>query len=419
MSFLTALSGLNAAQTEISSTSNNIANVDATGYHKTRVEFSDIYTSNPFSNPVTEIGIGTQVSRVNRSFNQGSIEMTSNSLDMAIQGAGFFKLQTEMDGGQEIYSRAGAFGLDADGYVVNSAGNHLASYKTADNGDVLDNTTTEALRVPPMWGASKATGNVGMSVNMPTGATALGSQDAVPASAAFDPTDATTYAHSTPINMLDPDGLPMDAMMFFSMTDAPDAADPTSSYTFHLVIEGVEVAPEDAAAATLSFDEDGFQVAGDEAVAYTIGGRSLNIDMSGSQLNDNGFSVMSMEQDGEVVSKLAMLEVDDYGVVWGNYGQTESIALGMIAVSTFSNLSGLQNVGNSSYAPTRDSGEPVLGHAGMDGFGSIRSGALESSNVDLTEELVNLITAQRNYQASAKALETNQTLASTIMNMRG
>lgn len=306
MSFLTALSGLNAAQTEISSTSNNIANVDATGYHKTRVEFSDIYTSNPFSNPVTEIGIGTQVSRVNRSFNQGSIEMTSNSLDMAIQGAGFFKLQTEMDGGQEIYSRAGAFGLDADGYVVNSAGNHLVSYKTADNGDVLDNTTTEALRVPPMWGASKATGNVGMSVNMPTGANALGSQDAVPASAAFDPTDATTYAHSTPINMLDPDGLPMDAMMFFSMTDAPDAADPTSSYTFHLVIDGVEVAPEDAAAATLSFDEDGFQVAGDEAVAYTIGGRSLNIDMSGSQLNDNGFSVMSMEQDGEVVSKLAI-----------------------------------------------------------------------------------------------------------------
>ncbi|MCT4685201.1 MAG: flagellar hook protein FlgE [Roseicyclus sp.] len=416
MSFHTALSGLNAAQTEISVTSNNIANVGTVGFHGSRANFADIYANSPYIAASAQVGTGTRLSGVERSFAQGNVTVTQNTFDLALQGPGFFRLQTEFDGGSAVYSRAGAFGLNSAGQVVNAAGHHLAVYPTAEDGSPISLQATRALTVPPVIGEAVATSEVDMTLRLPAGVAGQGSQAAIPP-APFDPADAGTYAHSTPINLIDADGQARQAMAYFVQTDTPDAADPATRYEMRLVVDGAEATPAGGAAPVLSFDADGALTGGASSV-FTSFGADLTVDITGSTLGGTGFSVASMRSNGEVPRGLSGLEIDGSGVVWASYGGTEAIALGKIAVAQFNNPTGLKSLGDSSYAQTRESGQASFGEAMINGFGQIRSGALEQANVNLTEELVDLITAQRNYQASAKALETNQALAQTIMNMR-
>ena len=418
MSFLTALSGLNAAQTDISVTSNNIANVGTVGFHGSRAAFADIYATSPLANPSTQIGAGTRVSGVERNFTQGSVMITANSLDLALQGPGFFRLQTEATGGQAVYTRAGAFGVNADGFVINAAGHHLAVYPTAENGESLSLQTTRALNVPMLRGEPVATSRIETEVRLPSGAAGQGGQVAVPPAVAFDPADPESFAFSTPINLIDAEGQPRDAVLYMVQTDAPDVADPATRYEVRMMIDGVEAVPDLGVPPVLEFDADGALAAGFGVEGFTSLGAPLTLDMTGSTLGGVRFDVRSMRSDGSVPSALSALEVDQSGVVWANYGGTDAIALGKVAVANFANPSGLRSLGDSSYAATRESGAATFGEAMTNGFGQIRSGALEQANVNLTEELVHLITAQRNYQASAKALETNQALAQTIMNMR-
>jgi flagellar hook protein FlgE len=416
MSMLTALSGLNAAQADISATSNNIANVGTVGFHRSRAAFADIYTSSPFSNPATQIGTGVRVSGIERSLAQGSVTTTMNTLDLALQGPGFFRLQTEAAGGQAVYTRAGAFGIDAAGQVVNAAGHHLAVYPTAETGAPLTLQATRGLTVPMTRGEPTATTRLDITLRLPGGAAGQGGQAAVPP-AAFDPADAATYAHAAPVNLIDATGQPRAAMVYLVQTDQPDPADPATRYEMRLVVDGAEAAPAGGAAPVLTFDADGALVAGADA-AFTAAGAPLALNLAGSTLGGPAFRVADMRGNGTLPSALSGLEVDQTGVVWASYGGTEAIALGKIAVANFPNPGALRSLGDSAYAVTRESGQPVFGEAMVAGFGQIRSGALEQANVNLTEELVNLITAQRNYQASAKALETNQALSQTIMNMR-
>lgn len=419
MSFLTALSGLNAAQSSISTTSNNIANAGTIGFHGSRSEFADIYTSSPYSNPRTQIGSGVQLASVSRSFAQGSVTVTANTLDLALQGPGFFRLQSELEGGQAVYTRAGAFGLNADGHVVTSGDRYLTAYPTAENGALLDTLRPQPLRVPMTRGEPTATGTLSVTLGFPA-ATPAGGQAAVPPVAGFDPADGSTFAFATPVNILDETGQPRDAMLHFVQTAAPDAANPLTTYSVHMVVDGMEMPTADGAPATVSFDSDGLPAGGTLApLGFTIGMQPLSVNLDGSALGMGAFAVRAMDQDGTVPRSLSGLEIDEGGTVWASYGGSEAVALGRIAVANFTNPAGLKSIGGAGYTQTRDSGPAAMGEAAINGFGSVRSGALEQANVDLTEELVNLITAQRNYQASAKALEANQTLSQTIMNMRG
>lgn len=417
MAFLTALSGLNASQTSISVTSNNIANVGTIGFHGARAEFGDVYSNSLFSDARTQIGSGTRLNRVAQDFGQGSLATTSNSLDLALSGSGFFQLMTTGEGQERAYTRAGAFMLDAQGYVVNAAGAKLASFPTALNGTPLSINETQPLRIPTTRGEARATETVTMPTRVPTGAAGQGGQAAVPSAVAFDRADATSFAFSTPVSVLDDQGRSMNAEAFYVMTKAPDAADATTRYEMHLEIDGIAAVP--TAAAEIAFDGDAVQIAGTTPMAFTVAGRSINLDLSGSELKGADFNVLNMRQDGGVPRGLTSVQIADDGVVWANYGGGDLVALGQVAVANFSNTQGLQSLGNASYAESRDSGPAVLGAPGEDGFGDLRSGVLEQANVNLTGELVNLITAQRNYQASAKALETESQLSQTIMNMRG
>mgnify|MGYP003148375681 CR=1 FL=1 len=359
MSFHTALSGLNAAQTDISVTSNNIANVGTLGFHGSRAEFADIYTTSPYSRPASQIGSGTEVSRIGVDFKQGSLTATGNVLDLSLQGPGFFQVRTGPDAGADAgYTRAGAFGMNRGG---------------------------------------------------------LGSQAAIPA-AAFDPADPTTYAATTQIPVLDGAGRAVPAQAYFVMSDAPDALDGGLVYSVQLVVDGVTAAADPSA--TLSFDAGGAQTGGLEAMSFALGDQSLSLSLAGSRVSDGPFGAIALSQNGTRQLDLSSVDVRQDGTVWANYGAETSIAVGQVAVANFSDIQGLGSIGSATYRASRESGEARLGVPGSSGFGAVRSGSVERSNVDLTEQLVNLIMAQRNYQASAKALETNGTLADTVMNIR-
>ncbi|NVO26307.1 flagellar hook protein FlgE [Donghicola sp. C2-DW-16] len=416
MSALTALTGLHAAQADIANTSNNIANVNTVGYHKSRTEFADLYSTPPFSDPKKQTGLGTRLAHVGKSFNQGSFEQTGNTLDLGIQGQGFFALRPEKDAGEMTFSRAGAFGLNAEGNVVNAGGSYMLSYPSAEDGTVLSKSIIQPLYVPSFRGDPKQTDNASITLAVPTGSNAQGTQDAVPATLAFDADDNTTYAFSTPFSIYDTEGVAQEAELFFVMTDIPDATNTVSRYEVHMKLDGVPYTP--SSTMTLAFDESGLPIEGETPIDFTGDGRTINIDFADSTQMTDEFAVVTLDHDGVSPRGLSNLEVDGNGIVWANYSGTDTIALGQVVLANFTNLNGLSPVGDSSYKATAVSGMPYYGQSGISGFGNIRSGSLEQANVDLTAELVDLIASQRNYQASAKALETSNSLSQTILQLR-
>jgi len=418
MSFFTALSGLNAAQTDISVTSNNIANVGTLGFHGSRAEFSDIFTNSPYSRPASQVGAGTEVSRIAVDFSQGSVTATGNVLDLLLQGPGFFQVRTGPDAGADLgYTRAGAFGMNAEGFVTNAAGHYLTVFPTAENGDTLSTTQTGRLQIPQQFGVPQATTSVDLSFNVSLDDNGgLGTQAALPA-APFDPADPGSYAYSTQIPALNAEGEAVPAQAYLVMTKAPDATDPSLAYSVQLVLDGEIATPADPAA-RLSFDGDGVQTGALGDLGFTTAAGALSLDLAGSRATQSPFAVTAVSQDGSRRLDLSSVEVRDDGTVWANYGAERSVAVGQIAVANFADLQALSSIGDATYLASRDSGPARLGVPGTSGFGAVQSGSVERSNVDLTEELVNLIMAQRNYQASAKALETNGALAETVMNIR-
>jgi flagellar hook protein FlgE len=418
MALYTALSGLNAAQTDISVTSNNIANVGTIGFHGSRAEFADIYTNSPYSRPASQVGKGVETARIGVDFSQGSMRATGNVFDLSLQGPGFFQVQTSLDEDAQLaYTRAGAFGVNVDGYVTNAAGHYLSVFPTAADGSRLGNLETELLQIPQQNGTPSATAAVDLAVQLSlTDNGALGSQAAVPA-AVFDPADPSTFAYSTSVPVLNEAGDSVPAQAYFVLADAPDAADPSISYSVQFVVDGEIAVPTDPAA-TLSFDGDGVQTGGLADMEFTLATGPVNINLANSGVSQEPFEVLSVSHDGTALQNLTALEVGPDGNVWATYGSDPAISLGQVAVGTFNDLQGLTSIGSATYLESRVSGPVRLGGAGESGFGQIRSGTIEQANVDLTEELVNLIMAQRNYQASAKALETNGKMSETVMNIR-
>jgi flagellar hook protein FlgE len=418
MAFYTALSGLHAAQTDISVTSNNIANVGTVGFHGSRAEFADIYTNSPYSRPAAQIGLGTETTGIATDFAQGSLRATGNVLDLSLQGAGFFQVRTGLtDDAERAYTRSGGFGVTADGYVTNSAGHYLTVFPTAADGTRLNNIETKRLEIPQQSGVAAATTSVDLSVRLSvTDNGGLGTQAAVPA-AVFDPEDATTFAYSTAVPFYDETGTSIPARAYFVLSDAPDPADPSIAYSVQLVVDGEVATPTDPAA-TLSFDGNAVQTGGLGDLEYSFSFGAINLDLSNSETTRDVSSVLAVDHNGESQKSLAALEIGPDGNVWATYGADAAISLGQIAVGTFNDLQGLTSIGSATYLESRASGPVRLGGAGENGYGVIRSGSVEQANVDLTDELVNLIVAQRNYQASAKALETNGKLSETIMNIR-
>jgi len=426
MSIRTAIGGLNAAQTDLSTTANNIANASTTGFKSSRTEFADLFTAGSAG---VEPGAGVRVAGVVQNFSQGDLAATGNSLDLGVNGNGFFMVRT--GDGSNAYTRAGAFQLDREGFLANGSGDRLQTYKYVDGRfETGVPTTLQVARTSP----AQATSNVELAFNLPaSGAT----QPAV----AFDPTRPESYNFSSATTVYDSQGGAHVATVYL----VKQAAENTWKQYLYIGGSGTGNNVQatgtgatgagtvaDPYATTLTFDGNG--VITQPTLTAPTGGKvaysaydptttganpiTLSIDLASTTQLGRAFNVSSVDQNGYSSGSFIGLSVDNQGVIRGSYTNGREIELGKVALANFAVPRALNVRGNSTWTETFGSGAALLGSAGSGGLGEIRSGVLESSNVDITEQLVNMITAQRNFQANAKVVSTADQLAQSIINLR-
>lgn len=405
MSFRTALSGLNAAQTDLAVTSNNIANANTFGFKQSRAEFADVFAVSPLGVGRLQPGAGVRVSNVAQQFGQGNIEFTGNSLDLAISGGGFFTLS---DGGTPVYTRAGNFGANRDGFVVNPSGQRLQVFPPNANGG-FDTGRSEDLRLALGDNAPIPTGSATIGTNLPANAPE-------PAVTPFDVNDADSYNHTTSLTVFDSLGVSHVATLYYVKTANPN------EWQVNSFIDGNAV----GGAQTLQYSDAGALIApatGELTLpAWTpptgAAPLALTLDLSDSTQFGEKFAVNTLSQDGNTTGRLVGIDIDAEGVVFARFTNGQSSALGQLAMTTFSNPGGLQKLGDNAWAATFESGQALRGQAGSASFGLVQSGALEGSNVELTEQLVNMITAQRNFQANAQMITTQDQVTQAALNIR-
>jgi len=405
MSFSIALSGLNAASTDLNATANNIANATTTGFKDSRTEFSELFAISPQGTGKTQTGNGVRVAAVAQQFSQGSIDVTGNSLDMAISGQGFFIVG---DGGGINYTRAGAFQIDNSGYVVNAQGQRLQAYPP--NGANGFNTGGLAdLRLQTSVSPPSATSNANILFNLPASANP-------PVVTPFDPTNVNTYNEATSLTVYDSLGAAHTSTTYFEKTAV------ANQWNMRLYIDGNAVGGAQplqySTSGTLTSPASGAITFPAYTPATGAAPITLTLDVSNTSQYGSTFAVNSITQDGFTTGRLIGMDFDSSGVVQARFTNGRSIPLGQVALANFSNPQGLQQLDNTSWAETFGSGQPLRGQAGSSGLGLIQSGALESSNVDLTAQLVNMITAQRNFQANAQVISTTDQITQTIINIR-
>jgi len=421
MAFNTALSGLNAASNMLSVTGNNVANANTTGFKKSRSEFADVYASSLGGVSSITPGAGVRVTNVAQQFNQGNPEFTENNLDLAISGEGFFVLGDNVNNiNERVYSRAGAFHMDRDGYVVNHLGQPLLVY--APNGETVEEGFStgvfQTLQLDSTQGLPKATSSLAMGVN-------LDSRQDPPATTPFDPDDPTSYTHSTSVTVYDSLGNTHIATSYYVKTAT------TNEWELHAYVDGQNMLGGTTTdPTTLLFDSDGklSEVNGSTATtqfqtdSVTINPSAqpiqLTLDLNGSTQLGSAFSVNTLTQDGLTIGRLTGVDIDDTGVVFARFSNGGSKPLGQVAMVRFQNPQGLSKLGDTTWAESANSGVPINGVAGTSSFGSIKAGALEGANVDLAQQLVNLIIAQQAYQANAQTISTENTITQTLLNIR-
>ncbi|MGB5352636.1 MAG: flagellar hook protein FlgE [Woeseia sp.] len=405
MPFAIALSGLNAASSDLEVTANNIANVNTNGFKESRAQFSEVFAVGTQSVGSTQSGSGVRLAQVAQQFTQGTIDFTDNALDLAIGGEGFFVLS---DNGARAYTRAGAFGVDNDGYVVNSSGARLQSYPSAGNG--LYNTGTPSdLKLTTGANPPQATSSAIFGLNLPADAP-------LPVNPVFDSTDPSSFNHTTSVTVYDSLGSAHTATVFF----VKDAAANTWNTNFE--IDGDPV----AGSTQIVFNPDGSlstPAGGNMTLSPytpTTGASDITMTLNFGTATQygNAFGVNSISQDGFTTGRLTGVSVDPEGVVFARFTNGQSLALGKLALANFVNPQGLQQLGETNWAESFQSGDALLGEAGTASFGNVQSGALEASNVDLTAALVQMITAQRNFQANAQMIEAADTVTQTVINIR-
>lgn len=421
MGFSTALSGLNAASNNLTVIGNNIANANTTGFKESRSEFVDQYADSVAGLSKLQPGSGVRLSQVAQQFNQGNVELTGNTLDIAVNGEGFFTLATSpADPNSRVYSRNGAFHVNKDGIITNSEGQALLGYMPngtrVSEGFSTGKVTTISMNAGS--GNPVPTSKIELDVNLEANKPAI----TVP----FNPNDSSTYTRETSVTMYDSLGIAHKMTTYFV---AGPTVGNTREWTAHHYITDDPLNPvsiDNNPPPKLTFDSAGKLVSpanGQVALApYVTGSSAANItatmDYSGSTQVSTTFSVDALKQDGLPAGTLIDIAIDKEGIVFANYSNGGSTPLGKIALTRFTNPQGLTKLGNGAWGESAASGIPIIGNAGEGNFGTMQSGALEQSNVDLSKQLVNLIIAQQTYQANSQTIQTENSIVQTIMNIR-
>ena len=508
MSFQQGLSGLNGAAKSLDVIGNNIANSSTVGFKGSTTEFADVYARSLNGAGATQAGIGVSVAAIAQQFTQGNIETTANPLDIAINGAGFFR--TEIAGTVQ-YTRNGQFSLDKNGYVVTPQGANVTGYGVAANGQILASTPTP-LKISTADMKPVATTKVDTSIN-------LDSREATPTNYPFNANDATTYNKQVPVSVYDTLGNSHTMSLYYVKTGSGTwdvyagadgteitnvnvakaaSVDPTAQAARAAWTAATKASPQDpaavaqaltayaaaassavstaagsagATAATVTAIQSAASSQGntvgatpdqvDQAIAAAVSVPSvpigtLRFDSNGAlsaplmspqtlplnvsfpifpatgaketlaiKVGFNGSTQYGADtseklttQDGYTAGHLQRFSASADGTLLGQYSNGQTKPLGQVVLANFTNAGGLEPIGNNSWTETSASGTPLLGVAGTGGFGVLQSSATESSNVDLTAELVNMITAQRVYQANAQTIKTQDSVLQTLVNLR-
>lgn len=437
MGFQQGLSGLSAAAKNLDVIGNNVANANTVGFKMSQAQFADVYASSVGGSAGTTVGIGTKLATVAQQFTQGNISVSSNPMDMAINGQGFFQLGNAVSTAPQFYTRNGQFQMDNQGNVVTAEGMRLFGLDMNGVPGPLKIPTTQ---IPARATGTSATPNVVVGLNLD----ARGAVTAVAGAAAgtfnFNPVDPTTYNNSTSTTIYDSLGNPHVATLYFQKATPVAGNNPWNVF---LTVDNAMVPPPAVTVppsavpmgAGLPFSTSGKLPAGTlltMPAAYTpplaapaAGGiaaaanpMTLTFDFTASTQYGSAFGVSSLVQDGYTTGMPSGFNVSADGTVLGRYTNGQSQKLGQVTIANFANPQGLQPLGNNRWAPTSAAGSPLSGTPGTASLGVIQSGAVEDANVDLTAELVNMITAQRVYQANAQTIKTQDSMMQTITSLR-
>lgn len=404
MGFQHGLSGLSAAARNLDVIGHNVANANTVGAKASRAEFGDVISNTVYGSGAQFGGLGVQVDRVAQQFSQGDLSSTANPLDLAINGSGFFRLS---DGGATTYSRNGQFGLDKDGYIVNSSGSRLTGYPADANGVIQPGVPAD-LRMVTGDISPRATSAIEAMLN-------LDSRSDVQ-TAAFDLNDPTTYNSATSLGVFDAQGGDTTLALYFSKTAA-------NTWDVFAAADGAQIGT--APVGQLVFQANGTvdTAASSMPIAIAVpnaqgGVDNVGVDLGKSTQYGSVFGVNHLSQDGFTTGRLAGYSISDEGVITARYTNGQTRAQGQVALANFTNPQGLISLGGNVWAESAESGVAMVGSPASASLGVIQSGALEQSNVDLTAELVNMITAQRSYQANAQTIKTQDQILQTIVNLR-
>ena len=427
MSFQQGVSGLTASARNLEVIGNNVANASTVGAKVARAEFADVY-ARAVSGGASSIGLGVSQTAVTQQFSQGSFKSTDGPLDMAINGGGFFQLK-DLSGNSQ-YTRNGQFKVDRDGFITNTQGARLLGYPANDQG-VLVPGQSQPLTLPTAGIKPSVTTGVTLELNLD--ARAVNTFDAT-AATPIDFNDAKTYNNATSVNVYDSKGQEVSLTYYFQKNGA-------DTWNVYAAANGAVVNPDGSGLpqpiTTVSFPTNGsapinqadnslplalipFDVPATSnfqgAVTEPIPGLELDL----ATLTQYGaiFGVTNVTQDGFPPGQLNAIKVQPNGIVLATYSSGQSTPVGQVELSTFRNVQGLQPLGGKVWGATFESGDAVPGTPGSGNLGVLQAGVVEESNVDLTQELVAMMVAQRIYQANAQTIKTQDSVLQTLVNLR-
>jgi flagellar hook protein FlgE len=442
MSFQQGLSGLSAAAVNLEVIANNISNASTIGAKSSRAEFSDLYAE--AAGGQRSAGIGSALAAVTQDHTQGSISTTGRNLDLAINGDGYFQIQvSNQESGQEatkttLYSRNGQFKTDKDGWIITNEGARLLGFGADETGAIRKGQLQE-LKIPDARLAQKMTDELVLSVN-------LDGSDKVKSVGVFDQDDGNSFNYSASVKVFDESGQSVEISTYYkkispdtwevyataNKRNVPVDKTPISTIRFNYdetkpkdgegppLREGATAGDDDQAILTIpgaalveALNTEDITSTG---IKYSFG--DLKINLTGADQQAGDYSIAELTQNGYGVGSLSGFSFDDKGVLSAKYTNGQSRSTGQLAIASFRNPQGLQSVGGNAWRETQAVGSKVMDVPGTGNLGDIVAGALEESNVDLTAELVSLITAQRTYQANAQSIKTQDAVTQTFLNMR-
>lgn len=411
MAFSQAVSGLNAAATNLDVIGNNIANSATYGFKSGTASFADMFAG-------SKVGLGVKVAGITQDFTDGTTTNTGRGLDVAISQNGFFRMVDS--NGSVFYSRNGQFKLDENRNIVNMQGLQLTGYPATGTPPTIQQGANPApITIPNTLMAAKTTTTASMQIN-------LNSTDKVPSKTPFNPNDADSYNKKGTVTVFDSQGNAHDMNIFYVKN--------AQSNTWEIHTQDASTGDPAKSAGFMQFNENGAFLGISATATGTPAGTDITITtgqingateatfslsfLNSMQQNTGANNIVATNQNGYKPGDLVSYQINNDGTVVGNYSNEQQQVLGQIVLANFANNEGLASQGDNVWAATQASGVALLGTAGEGNFGKLTNGALEASNVDLSKELVNMIVAQRNYQSNAQTIKTQDQILNTLVNLR-